>query len=338
MNQETRHASLGAKDLVVRRLPFYGCTIEAAERLAISLQLLIEEFGGEESRHLQPRTVDIPPPANLHQIYITAFVNIHDTNRNQRVVEICSRQSLQVDGRYVQVQESDRDAAHLRDRYKTYSWTLGDNPRTCGTVNCDLCGPPTQDHKRRKPANPNIKRVLSAQEIAEGKRSRSAEPPRTEETVPIQRNATPASARATRTSTTQQTVALLPDRPRGSTTIRSPVRPPSSTMLTPSNRPPTATTHATSTTSTPPTRTTTPPSAQQGSRPCPSARPTLLPQADATTSQGTDRTNSGIRAGFVVSFPPRDGSTEDICVVFPWPTDGSCVDLTEWQRATNPRR
>ncbi len=109
--------------MVARRLPFYGCTVKAAERLAINLQLLIKEFGDEERRYLQPGTVDIPPPANLNQNYIITFVNIHDTNRNQLVVDICSRQSLQVDGRYVQVQESDRDAAHLRDRYKAYSWT-----------------------------------------------------------------------------------------------------------------------------------------------------------------------------------------------------------------------
>jgi hypothetical protein len=61
------------RDIVIRRVTYRGCPIEAAHRLADHLLPEIERRWGTDAADLQPIAIDIPSNNSLSQQTTTAF-------------------------------------------------------------------------------------------------------------------------------------------------------------------------------------------------------------------------------------------------------------------------
>jgi len=148
------------RDIVVRRIAYRGCPIEAAHRLADHLLPEIERRWGTDAADLQPIAIDIPSNNSLSQQTTTAFVTIRARRWNGVLVESFSEYPYALEGKFLQWDVARGEAHHLMNRAKQYAWSLDQQRGECGAESCPYC------YGTRRTQS-QIKRELSAQDIAE---------------------------------------------------------------------------------------------------------------------------------------------------------------------------
>ncbi len=135
---------------MLRQAPYYGCPVEAANRLAEVIVARVARAGSHEAGDLQPLTIDIPLNQPLHKLTTVAFITIQNRALNQRFAELFRNDPCSLKGNYLQVEVGATISRHATDPHKQYPWRLDQGKRgKCSQVLCPFCYPNNGESKKR---------------------------------------------------------------------------------------------------------------------------------------------------------------------------------------------